>query len=792
MAQINFNVGAIANDGTGEPLRQAFQEQQAMNTELYATKVDKVVGKQLSDNNYTDAEVVKLDGIEAGAEVNVQADWNQSDDTQDDYIKNKPTELFSSVGYFHYADLTTQTTPLSILSGVNKILNNDGEGAQTNTDQAPYGVSSVYNVLDNKFDFSQLSIGDTLNLRVDLLFTTTSANQKYLVFLRVGEGSDAEYDLPITNGHIKSVSSDNRIVGNEPFSIDYQQHIDNPAVLFIVSDDNATVKVNGFFINVVRKSVNIVDIVGGGAVDSVNGQTGVVVLDADDVGAQATLVSGTSIKTINGSSVLGSGDLTVGGSSQNLDETLTNGNNTEQSATLGGLEVLLPSPPLDIVGTVYNDNFNSPPLNAEFSTTLTLGAEYNITTNLLASPSFSGFTKSITLIRQQALDSWSQEIAFKPTAVGTTSYGVGLGIKSVNATAYPTSLIGQVFLHDAGDGLKGKIRLYKKEDTSEIISTSATGLAFSQNDNLSLEMKRELNVFTFTFKNLTLATQLVLTQTYALNDLVLTLPNTGQLKIYFFGGTYQVTNYKYNNLGFENGVVYIGDSITTGYNVANFSDAYISNVADTRNWNYFGGQADRSLEIKNALPQILQNNPKYAVVFIGTNDAAFAYSLATYKSNLQYIVDYLISNEITPFLITPVPLNSVNTSTYVTACLEVASDYGISVINAFALLKDSIGTGYNPIYDGDGVHPNALGHALIAETIKTDFPSVVTLYGEIEVFLRGLTSENSGVKTLVLKNDKLYLKSNIIPEYTDNANAKANGLLVGDNYRTGDILKIVH
>ena len=50
---------------------------------------------------------------------------------------------------------------------------------------------------------------------------------------------------------------------------------------------------------------------GGGAVESVNGQTGAVVLDAEDVGAQETLVSGTNIKTINGESVLGSGDLTI-------------------------------------------------------------------------------------------------------------------------------------------------------------------------------------------------------------------------------------------------------------------------------------------------------------------------------------------------------------------------------------------------------------------------------------------------------------------------------------------------
>lgn len=42
------------------------------------------------------------------------------------------------------------------------------------------------------------------------------------------------------------------------------------------------------------------------AVTSVNGSTGAVTV-------QATLVSGTNIKTINGSSVLGSGDLTVGG-----------------------------------------------------------------------------------------------------------------------------------------------------------------------------------------------------------------------------------------------------------------------------------------------------------------------------------------------------------------------------------------------------------------------------------------------------------------------------------------------
>lgn len=44
-----------------------------------------------TDNNYTTAEKTKLSGIAAGAEVNVQPDWSQTDTDADDYIKNKPT-----------------------------------------------------------------------------------------------------------------------------------------------------------------------------------------------------------------------------------------------------------------------------------------------------------------------------------------------------------------------------------------------------------------------------------------------------------------------------------------------------------------------------------------------------------------------------------------------------------------------------------------------------------------------------------------------------------------------------
>lgn len=46
-----------------------------------------------TDNNFTALLLEKLNGIEAGAEVNVQADWNVINSASDAFIKNKPNIL---------------------------------------------------------------------------------------------------------------------------------------------------------------------------------------------------------------------------------------------------------------------------------------------------------------------------------------------------------------------------------------------------------------------------------------------------------------------------------------------------------------------------------------------------------------------------------------------------------------------------------------------------------------------------------------------------------------------------
>lgn len=56
-------------------------------------KVNTVSGKGLSTEDYTSAEKTKLGGIAAGAEVNVQSNWNENNTGSDAYILNKPTTI---------------------------------------------------------------------------------------------------------------------------------------------------------------------------------------------------------------------------------------------------------------------------------------------------------------------------------------------------------------------------------------------------------------------------------------------------------------------------------------------------------------------------------------------------------------------------------------------------------------------------------------------------------------------------------------------------------------------------
>lgn len=70
------------------------------------------------------AAVTKLEGIEAGAKKNVQADWNESNSSADAYIKNKPQNLVQDANYVH--------TDANFTAELRTKLNGIEAGAQAN------------------------------------------------------------------------------------------------------------------------------------------------------------------------------------------------------------------------------------------------------------------------------------------------------------------------------------------------------------------------------------------------------------------------------------------------------------------------------------------------------------------------------------------------------------------------------------------------------------------------------------------------------------------------------------
>jgi hypothetical protein len=248
------------DDGLGDVLRTGFDKTNQNFTELYNVKVDKIAGKGLSENDFTDADKTKLAGIEAGAQVNVNADFGENDPDAPSYILNKPPALYSAVGHFHFSDLETQITPLAVLRGVPKKLTNDALGAYTELDYAPYGVSAgFWNTTNNQFDFSNLTLGDSLLVRTDLHIITTSANQTFTIYLKLGIGTASEYDLLIDRFNVKTIITDLHVIKDVSFSIDNDDWNNAPAEVYILSDDDATIKVNGWYVPIIRKSVNIID-----------------------------------------------------------------------------------------------------------------------------------------------------------------------------------------------------------------------------------------------------------------------------------------------------------------------------------------------------------------------------------------------------------------------------------------------------------------------------------------------------------------------------------------------------
>mgnify|MGYP000356743854 CR=1 FL=1 len=154
-----------------------------------------------------------------------------------------------SGGVLDYNDSATAITPINIPLGlVNTDITNDGAGPFTNKTYAPVGVSDVWNAATNLFDWSDLKLGDMVDIRLDLNVTTLSPNQLVEIDLLVAIGG-SQYAIPFSRNVYKNAGTQN-LNGYNWIYMGDANTLNNGAKFVVRSDSAATLVVNGWYCKV--------------------------------------------------------------------------------------------------------------------------------------------------------------------------------------------------------------------------------------------------------------------------------------------------------------------------------------------------------------------------------------------------------------------------------------------------------------------------------------------------------------------------------------------------------------
>lgn len=167
------------------------------------------------------------------------------------------TPAFSlvKVGWYDYNDVATQTTPIALsVAGTKYDLTNDTLGANTQIGFGLPGVTNIWNAGTSRFNFSGLTIGDTADMRVDLVYTTTGANTAVSLELELGVGQPGAFAVPFIVQQNFKTAGTYQVVQNRSFYIGNALVRDNPARLRISADSTgSSIKVNGWFTRIIKR-----------------------------------------------------------------------------------------------------------------------------------------------------------------------------------------------------------------------------------------------------------------------------------------------------------------------------------------------------------------------------------------------------------------------------------------------------------------------------------------------------------------------------------------------------------
>lgn len=160
---------------------------------------------------------------------------------------------YHKVGFVDYNDGATATTPISVPSNDTYVdITNDGTGQFTLKTYLPVGITDVWDTITNRFDWSQLSLGDMVDIRLDIQVTTTTPTQNVQIVLEMATGGAFPYEIPFVFNSYKTAGTYN-INRYNGIYIGNTDTLNGGGRFRIKSDAAATVVVNGFYCKIAAK-----------------------------------------------------------------------------------------------------------------------------------------------------------------------------------------------------------------------------------------------------------------------------------------------------------------------------------------------------------------------------------------------------------------------------------------------------------------------------------------------------------------------------------------------------------
>jgi hypothetical protein len=148
--------------------------------------------------------------------------------------------------WFDANDAATSSTPITHGAGsTTTFLTNDGAGSST-TSYNPDSKAALWNTATNKFDFSSLKIGDTVEFRIDIKIANAAA-QEINIVMDIGEGDAGAYSLNVNHTYFKTASAGDQITAMFRIYMGDEVTRANTARFRLTSIAATTIVVNGWF-----------------------------------------------------------------------------------------------------------------------------------------------------------------------------------------------------------------------------------------------------------------------------------------------------------------------------------------------------------------------------------------------------------------------------------------------------------------------------------------------------------------------------------------------------------------